>query len=137
MVLDQMLPGVIDHQDMVIGPLAYDLASIFKDCYIEWPRQRQLEWLRDYHQKLSHASAKIQRAGALSHIDFDQLVCWYDATALQRHLKVLGIFCRLNYRDNKSNYINDLPLVKRYVLDALPRYPQFKAFMTEFSNLLN
>lgn len=137
MVLDKNSPGVIDYQDMVIGPLTYDLASIFKDCYIEWPRTQQLEWLQNYQQKLRHAAGEIEQATELSNIDFDQLVKWYDMTALQRHIKVLGIFCRLNYRDNKPNYINDLPMVKRYVLEVLPRYPQLRTFLNEFSSLLN
>jgi aminoglycoside/choline kinase family phosphotransferase len=137
MVLDKNSPGVIDYQDMVIGPLTYDLASIFKDCYIEWPRTQQLEGLQNYQQKLRHAAGEIEQATELSNIDFDQLVKWYDMTALQRHIKVLGIFCRLNYRDNKPNYINDLPMVKRYVLEVLPRYPQLRTFLNEFSSLLN
>ena len=127
MVTDDNSPGVIDFQDMVLGPIAYDLASIFKDCYIEWPRQQQLQWLREYHS-LVHSKLSI------SPFSFDQLVRWYDMAGLQRHLKVLGIFCRLYYRDNKSNYLKDLPLVAKYTLEAIELYPELSGFKRHFAN---
>lgn len=124
MITEQNSPGVIDFQDLVIGPVAYDLASIFKDCYIEWPRQRQLSWLKQYHQ-LANAS-----------YPFEQLIIWFDMCALQRHLKVLGIFCRLNYRDGKAQYLDDLPLVAKYVLEGLSLYPELAAFRDNFSQYI-
>jgi aminoglycoside/choline kinase family phosphotransferase len=120
MVTTQNSPGVIDFQDIVIGPIAYDLASLFKDCYIEWPREQQLAWLQDY----------IDLSGR--DISLKELTIWFDLAGLQRHLKVLGIFCRLNYRDGKQQYLNDLPLVAKYVLDVLQRYPQLANFRTTF-----
>ncbi len=137
MVLPSGSPGVIDYQDMVMGPVSYDLASLFKDCYIEWPRARQLEWLGEYHTRLTERIQSVSEARPLLAMDFAQLVRWYDLTGLQRHLKVLGIFCRLNYRDNKANYINDLPMVKRYILDVLPRYPQGQTFLSACATLLS
>ena len=128
MLIEGNNPGVIDFQDMVIGPIAYDLASIFKDCYIEWPREQQLIWLENY-RKL--AVEKLDIA-----IESKQLIRWYDLTGLQRHLKVLGIFCRLYHRDGKSNYLNDLPLTARYVLEVLPRYPELNAFEKTFSEFI-
>jgi aminoglycoside/choline kinase family phosphotransferase len=115
-------PGVIDFQDMVEGPISYDLCSIFKDCYIEWPREKQLDWLNTFYDKSKHSQQ----------FEFAQLVRWYDLTGLQRHIKVLGIFCRLNYRDGKSNYMDDLPLVHKYVMQVCDLYPKlddFKALM--------
>lgn len=137
MVLPSGSPGVIDYQDMVMGPVSYDLASLFKDCYIEWPRARQLAWLGEYHTRLTERVESISEARQFLAMDFAQLVRWYDLTGLQRHLKVLGIFCRLNYRDNKANYINDLPMVKRYILDVLPRYPQGQTFLSACATLLS
>lgn len=129
MITNENSPGIIDFQDMVLGPISYDLASLFKDCYIEWPRQKQIEWLTEYYQKFN------QRMNE-SNFDIDQLIRWYDLTGLQRHIKVLGVFCRLNYRDNKAHYLNDLPLVAKYVLDTLPRYPELDGFDAHFRHLI-
>lgn len=121
-------PGVIDFQDMVVGPISYDLASLFKDCYIQWPRDRQLSWLNDYYNLVEQSVSQVE-------FSFDQLIRWYDLTGLQRHLKVLGIFCRLNYRDGKNQYIHDLPLVKQYVEEALDLYPEFSEFRHLFDQI--
>ena len=123
MVTQTHSPGVIDFQDMIVGPIAYDLASIFKDCYIEWPRHQQLIWLEEYRLKAQQNSISLNS---------DKLITWFDLTGLQRHLKVLGIFCRLNYRDGKNQYMNDLPLVAKYVIEVLNLYPQFNSFKTHF-----
>lgn len=121
-------PGVIDFQDMVCGPITYDLASIFKDCYIEWPRTRQLTWLDEYRGKAEHFFPQLRATG-------DEFIRWYDLTGMQRHLKVLGVFSRLHYRDGKSHYLNDLPLVRRYLLEVLDLYPELKDFKKLFSAL--
>jgi len=125
MVTDTNSPGVIDFQDMVKGPLTYDLASIFKDCYIEWPRERQQQWLEEYRTK---ALVELN----LADFSLETLTRWVDFAGLQRHLKVLGIFCRLNYRDGKADYLNDLPLVAKYTLEVLDIYPEFKSFKDRF-----
>lgn len=125
MVCESNTPGVIDFQDLVIGPLTYDLASIFKDCYIEWPRVHQQQWLEEYRVKA------IEQLN-LPDISLATLSRWVDLTGLQRHLKVLGIFCRLSYRDNKHNYLADLPLVAKYVLEVLDIYPELKPFKDHF-----
>jgi len=127
MITAKHSPGVIDFQDMVLGPIAYDLASIFKDCYIEWPRQKQHEWLAEYHQKLLSQSPEHS-------FSLDTLIRWVDLTGLQRHLKVLGIFCRLNYRDGKEQYMGDLPLVAKYVLEVIKLYPELDSFKEHFSD---
>jgi len=121
-------PGVIDFQDMVIGPISYDLASIFKDCYIEWPRDTQLKWLQNYYDRIISAAPGIS-------LSFKQLVRWYDLTGLQRHLKVLGIFCRLNYRDAKNQYLLDLPLVEKYIIEVLTIYPELNDFKIVFKQI--
>jgi len=129
MVTEHNSPGVIDFQDMVLGPIAYDLASIFKDCYIEWPRNKQRYWLEQYHQQ---ALSELN----IEPFKLDDLIRWVDLTGLQRHLKVLGIFCRLNYRDNKPHYLADLPLVKKYVLEVLELYPSLNEFRIAFTHAL-
>ena len=98
--------AVIDFQDAVRGPLSYDPVSLLRDCYIEWPEQQVYAWLDLYRQRLA-----------------EQLNTWFDLIGLQRHLKVLGIFCRLWYRDGKAGYLADLPLVWRYTQRIGRRYP--------------
>ena len=116
MITDQNNPGVIDYQDAVIGPITYDLVSLFKDCYIEWPREKVELWLELYLARITPARL----------IDKETLLRWFDLMGVQRHLKVLGIFARLNYRDGKSQYLNDLPLTLKYVLDTCERYEELQ-----------
>lgn len=106
--------GMIDFQDAVVGPVTYDLVSLLKDCYIQWPRDRVLGWLDEYLQLKGEEGA--QR---------DQWVQWLDWMGMQRHLKVLGIFARLGLRDSKPQFFDDLPMVFSYVLAAAEEYPQF------------
>jgi len=109
-------PGILDFQDAVIGPQSYDLVSLLKDCYIAWPRERVLAWVARY---LDEARA----AGIVPPGSSDDFVHDFDLMGLQRHLKVLGIFARLWYRDGKPSYLADLPLVLDYVLAATASAP--------------
>ena len=121
MITRERNPGIIDFQDALRGPVGYDLVSLLKDCYISWPRPRVEGWVREYrlmmHEQASH-SAGINDA---------QMLHWFDVIGIQRHLKVLGIFARLWYRDGKSGYLKDLPLTLRYVVEACARFPQLQA----------
>lgn len=105
-------PGIIDFQGAVIGPVTYDLASLLRDCYIAWEPERVEGWLESYRLRLLHAHLLD------THVDAATFRRWFDLTGLQRHLKVLGLFCRLCYRDGKAQYLADLPLVWRYVIDV-------------------
>lgn len=116
MITDTNNPGVIDYQDAVTGPITYDLVSLFKDCYIEWPRKKVELWLDLY----------LARLTPTHFIDKETLLRWFDLMGVQRHLKVLGIFARLNYRDGKSQYLNDLPLTLKYVIDTCGHYESLK-----------
>jgi aminoglycoside/choline kinase family phosphotransferase len=116
--------GIIDYQDAMSGPIAYDLVSLLKDCYIDWPRERYLEWLHGY----------FIASPFLKPYDFETLTRWFDYCGLQRHLKVYGIFSRLAYRDNKPHYLNELPRIERYVLESLTLYPELSAFKTWFQD---
>jgi hypothetical protein len=113
-------PGIIDFQDAVRGPLTYDLVSLLRDCYIEWPRERVLAWAESHRIALRAAGATDADAATWKR--------WFDWMGLQRHLKVLGIFCRLWYRDGKSGYLNDLPLVLRYTLSVADEYAELRPF---------
>ena len=112
-------PGIIDFQGAMIGPITYDLASLLRDCYIEWDAARVEAWLQGQRERLVRAGALDARADAAT---FRR---WFDLTGLQRHIKVLGIFCRLCYRDGKPQYLGDLPLVWRYVMAVARAYSDF------------
>jgi aminoglycoside/choline kinase family phosphotransferase len=110
-------PGVIDFQDALAGPVGYDLVSLLKDCYISWPRDRVVSWLNGYRELL----LKQGGPGGSSEREF---LRWFDLIGVQRHLKVLGIFARLWYRDGKSGYLGDLPLTLDYVRTTCALYPE-------------
>lgn len=114
MITDANNPGVIDYQDAVIGPISYDLVSLFKDCYIEWPGEKVEHWLDLY----------LARLAPERFIEKKTLIRWFDLMGVQRHLKVLGIFARLNYRDGKPQYLDDLPLTLKYILDSCETYDE-------------
>lgn len=108
-------PGVIDFQDAVYGPITYDLVSIYKDAYIEWDEERVLDWCVRYWEG-------ARRAGLPVNADFGAFYRDFEWMGVQRHIKVLGIFARLYHRDGKAGYLNDMPLVMRYLRGACARY---------------
>jgi aminoglycoside/choline kinase family phosphotransferase len=122
MFLDQDNPGVLDFQDAVYGPATYDLASLLRDAYVQWDEEFVLDWVVRYWQ-----SAK--RAGLPVNPDIDAFYRDFEYMGLQRHLKILGIFCRLNYRDGKSIYMGDLPTVLDYVRRTANRYRELKPLL--------
>ena len=109
-------PGILDFQDAVHGPVTYDLVSLLRDCYIAWPDERVEAWVEAYRQR---AEAAGLATGSPS-----QFLRAFDLMGLQRHIKVLGIFCRLYYRDGKAGYLNDLPLVWEYTRRIGLKYPE-------------
>lgn len=123
-------PGVIDFQDAVVGPCTYDLVSLLRDCYIVWPAERVREWALQYRQMAIVAG--ILPAG--SEADETAFLRDFDLMGLQRHLKVIGIFCRLNFRDGKPRYMADIPLVMDYVLDVAAAHPEMAEFIQWFQN---
>jgi len=116
MVTDIHNPGVLDFQDAVTGPITYDLVSLLKDCYIEWPKERIEDWALGYHDL-------ALQSGLLEKEDEQQFLRWFHRMGIQRHLKVAGIFARLSHRDGKNLYLNDIPLTLRYLLSALQDDP--------------
>lgn len=111
-------PAVLDFQDCVRGPIAYDPVSLFKDAFLSWPLQRVDGWLAGYH---AHAAAAGLPVPALATFLRDA-----DWMGVQRHLKILGIFARLRYRDGKSRYLDDAPRFIAYLDEVLPRHPQLE-----------
>lgn len=114
-------PGVIDFQDALRGPVGYDLVSLLKDCYISWSRERVERWVKGYRRVLGNLGANVGDSEY-------QFLRWFDLIGVQRHIKVLGIFCRLWHRDGKIGYLDDLPLTFEYVRDACRRYPELVEF---------
>lgn len=108
-------PGILDFQDAVKGSIVYDLVSLFKDAYIVWNEEEIMDWLIRYWEKAKQNKLKVQDDFAEFYRDFEWM-------GVQRHLKVLGIFARLNYRDHKANYLSDLPAVENYLRRACERY---------------
>ncbi|MGX9720837.1 aminoglycoside phosphotransferase family protein [Stenotrophomonas acidaminiphila] len=109
-------PAVLDFQDLVRGPIAYDPVSLFKDAFLSWPLQRVDGWLARYHERARAAGLPVpDRATFLRDADW---------MGVQRHLKILGIFSRLHYRDGKSHYLEDVPRFIAYLDEVLPRHPQ-------------
>lgn len=123
-------PGVIDFQDAVYGPLSYDLASLFKDAYVEWAEERTLDWLARYWEL-------AKKAGLPVRADFGDFFRDYEWMGAQRHIKVLGIFARLYHRDGKDGYLKDMPLVAKYLRAACARYRELTPLLRLLDQLEN
>ena len=115
-------PAVLDFQDAVRGPIAYDPVSLFKDAFLSWPQARVDDWLGRYHARAAAAGVPVP---ALERFRRDA-----DLIGIQRHLKVLGIFARLHHRDGKPKYLADAPRFVGYLDAVLPRYPELSALST-------
>lgn len=114
--------GVLDFQDVVYGPITYDLVSLLKDAYISWEEDQVLDWAVRYWQSARKAGLGVSEDFAEFYRDFE----WMGA---QRHIKVLGIFARLYHRDGKDGYLKDMPLVMDYLRRVCDRYIELKPFL--------
>ncbi|CAI3104413.1 N-acetylmuramate/N-acetylglucosamine kinase [Acinetobacter oleivorans] len=120
--------GVIDFQDAVIGADTYDLISITRDAYVQWNAEHVYQWFRTFYDLLPE-SAKQNRS-------FEQFKRDADLMAIQRHIKILGIFVRLFERDGKSGYLKDLPRVMWYLLEESRGYAELEVFMVFMNNIV-
>lgn len=130
MVIPSDALAVIDFQDAVIGPVTYDPVSLLKDCYIRWPRSVQLAWLASYQSEL-------EASGVIAPVPEATFIKWFDLMGLQRHIKVLGIFSRLAFRDGKPDYLQDLPRVIAYVTEVLDLYAETEPALAAFKTLFD
>jgi hypothetical protein len=121
-------PGVLDFQDAVMGPITYDVASLFRDAFISWDEARVVDWVVRYWQK-------ARRAGLPVDSDFGAFWRDFEWMGLQRHLKVLGIFARINYRDGKPHYLTDTPRFVGYVRSVTRRYDDLAPLARLFDEL--
>ena len=115
MMTEKNNPGILDFQDAVIGPVTYDLVSLVKDCYINWPTDQVEAWALQYKQRL-------EKANIIGTVADEKYLRWFDLMGTQRHLKAIGIFARLDQRDGKSDYLQDIPRTMSYVVDVTNRY---------------
>ena len=125
LVTDTNNPGVIDYQDAVLGPVTYDLVSLLKDCYITWDDGLIEDMLESFFTRI-----KSNSINSISDFRY-----WFDITGLQRHIKAIGIFSRLNYRDNKDGYLKDIPRTYAYVDKVLNKYKDLSNLNEIFNNL--
>ncbi|MGB4911021.1 MAG: phosphotransferase [Candidatus Dechloromonas phosphoritropha] len=117
-----LTPGIIDFQDAVYGPIAYDVVSLFRDAFISWDEEQEIDWVVRYWEKARAAGLPVRP-------DFGDFWRDYELMGLQRHLKVLGIFCRLKYRDGKDKYSEDLPRFMNYARKTASRYLALKPLL--------
>lgn len=118
-------PGILDFQDAVAGACSYDLVSLLRDCYIKWDRRRLEDWIGYY---LEGARSR----GIVARITAAQFRRDFDLMGLQRHLKVLGIFCRLTIRDRKPGFLADIPLVMEYFTEVAREYREMAPLLDWF-----
>ncbi len=123
-------PGVLDFQDAVYGPITYDVVSLFKDAFVSWDEERVLDWTVRYWEK-------ARRSGLPVNADFGEFYQGFEWMGLQRHLKVLGIFARIHYRDGKPGYLTDAPRFVRYVRAVCGRYPTLTPLTRLFDQIEN
>tara|TARA_X000000368_G_C22839138_1_gene626822 strand:+ start:52 stop:444 length:393 start_codon:yes stop_codon:yes gene_type:complete len=114
LVSDKKL-GILDYQDALCGPLSYDLVSLLKDAYIKWDEEFVIDQSVHYWEK-------ARKIGLIKNQDFSEFYKNFEWIGVQRHLKILGIFSRLSIRDKKDQYLKDIPLVEKYLLDTSERY---------------
>ena len=117
MVTTRNNPGILDFQDAVRGPITYDLVSLLRDCYIAWPRAQVEDWALGYQSLALQSGLPVGEDEAQFLRDFDLM-------GAQRHLKATGIFARLNHRDGKPGYLQDIPRTLGYVVEVSARHPQ-------------
>ncbi len=115
-------PGILDFQDAVYGPITYDLASIYRDAYIQWDEEQQLDWVIRYWEKARAARLPVRE-------DFGEFWRDFEWMGAQRQIKVLGIFARLYHRDGKDGYLKDMPRVMGYLRRACERYIELKPLL--------
>lgn len=128
LMVSEPSPGILDFQDAVEGPITYDVVSLFRDAFRSWPEAKVEQWMRRYWDQARAAGLPVGP-------DFAAFRRACDWMGVQRHLKVIGIFARINYRDGKPHYLADVPRFVRYVREVAARYPELAALLRLFDEL--
>ena len=123
-------PGIIDFQDAVYGPITYDLVSLYRDAYISWDEQQELDFVIRYWEM-------ARKAGLPVEANFDMFYRDYEWMGAQRQIKVLGIFARLCHRDGKDGYLKDMPRVMAYLRRTCERYGELRPLARLLDQLEN
>lgn len=126
LIVAEPSPGVIDFQDAVIGPVTYDVVSLFKDAFLSWPDKHVQRWQRQYWDAAQTAKIPVQN----DYAEFRRALDWM---GVQRHLKILGLFARLHYRDGKKHYLAETTRFVNYIVAIAKRYSE----LTPLLGLLN
>lgn len=121
-------PGILDFQDAVYGAISYDLVSLLKDAYVVWEEEQVIDWTVRYWQEAKNAELPVPADFAEFYRDFEYM-------GAQRHIKILGIFARLYYRDGKEAYLKDMPLVMTYLRKVCARYMELKPLLRLLDSL--
>jgi aminoglycoside/choline kinase family phosphotransferase len=127
LMLSEPNPGVLDFQDAVYGPLTYDVASLFKDAFFSWPEEQVTAWRRRYRERALQASLPVPELA-----EFERACDWM---GMQRHLKVMGVFARICYRDAKPEYVKDTPRFLTYIRDTGKLYKEFTPLLRLMDSL--
>ena len=127
LMLSSPNPGVLDFQDAVYGPVTYDVTCLFKDAFLSWPPERVRGWLEQYWQQAQAVGIPVQA-------QLEDFLRASDLMGVQRHLKVIGIFARLHYRDHKAKYLTDVPRFFGYLDDVLPKYTELAGLRALIDN---
>ena len=128
LMISEPNPGVLDFQDAVLGPITYDVVSLFKDAFLSWPEERVRGWARLYWERARSARLPLED-------DFTAFYRSFELMGTQRHLKVIGIFARINYRDGKPHYLADVPRFIRYVRETASRHVELAPLLKLFDEL--
>jgi aminoglycoside/choline kinase family phosphotransferase len=123
LMVTQPNPGILDFQDAVRGPISYDMACLLRDAFISWDEEREIDWAVRYWEQ-------ARKAGLPVDPDFGEFWRALEWMGLQRHLKVMGIFCRLKHRDGKARYSGDLPRFFAYATKVALRYQPLKPLLS-------
>lgn len=119
--------AVLDFQDAVTGPIAYDVLTLFKDAFVSWPEDFvEAQW-RKYHALALSNGLNVPQ-------DFGIFQRQLDWIGIQRHLKVIGIFARLCHRDNKPKYVADVARFFAYLDGVVPKYPELQPLNDVLNN---
>jgi aminoglycoside/choline kinase family phosphotransferase len=116
MVLPQNKIGVLDFQDAFIGPVTYDLVSLLRDCYIDWPEDVVTKLALSYKQRI-HLS-----------VSDELFLRWFDGMGLQRHMKALLTFSRKYKRDANPHYLKHIPRTLNYISSISKSFPECRDF---------
>lgn len=129
MVLPGNKVGILDFQDAFLGPVTYDLVSLLRDCYIDWPQADVTQWVIQYHQKL-------QAVGMLHDVSQPEFLRWFDFMGVERHTKALFTFARKHVRDQQPQYLKHIPRTVKYLLNVTERYPELSPLHYYFYHMV-